>query len=131
MRLSDEAGAEASGRVSSGCQVVGATAHDGGQTRARHVGDLAHATDDSGVSSPGLGVVDGGEARCHTRLTCGDGDVPGFESGHGTRCLLDFFGSAPGCQRRDREDAPIGRHGLSPADVLRDSAAADGRGDRI
>ena len=38
-----QAGAEASGRVSSGCQVVGAAAHDGGQTRARHVGDLAHA----------------------------------------------------------------------------------------
>ncbi len=41
-------------------------------------------------SSPGLGVAHGGEARCHTRLTCGDGDVPGFEY-HGTRCLLDFW----------------------------------------
>ena len=131
MRLSDEAGAEASGRVSSGCQVVGTATHDGGQTRARHVGDLAHATDDSGVSSPGLGVVDGGEARCHTRLTCGDGDIPGFEPGDGTRRLLDFFGGPAGCEGGDRHDGAIGRHGHSPADVLRDSAAADGRGDRI
>ena len=77
---------------------MGATAHDGCQSRPRHVRNLTHATDDRGVRSSGLGVVNGGESGGDTGLPCGDGDVPGFESGDGTRRLLNFFGGRPGAR---------------------------------
>ena len=79
-----------------------------------------------------LGVIDGGEARGDAGLAGGDGDVPGFEAGDGTGGDLDFFGGVSGCQRRNRHDGAIGRHGL-PRDrkKKRGAMAAVGRGDRI
>ena len=54
---------------------MGATAHDGCQSRPRHVRNLTHATDDRGVRGSGLGVVNCGESGGDTGLPCGDGDV--------------------------------------------------------
>lgn len=76
-RAWNEAWAGLSDRGSLGGQVVGATAHDGCQSRPRHVRNLTHATDDRGVRGSGLGVVNGGESGGDTGLPCGDGDVPG------------------------------------------------------
>ena len=71
---------------------MGAPAHDGGETRARHLGDAPDGVGDQGVSRSRVSVVDRGEAGGDARLAGGDGDVPGFKPGGGPRGGLDFFG---------------------------------------
>ena len=111
---------------------MGAPAHDGGKTRAGHLGDAPDGVGDQGVSRSRVSVVDGGEAGGDAWLTGGDGDVPGFESRHGAGRCFDVLGAVPGCHGGDRQDGAIGRHGHSPVHVGgRDSDAATGRGDRI
>ena len=83
-------------RVHSGGEVVGTPSHDGGQAGARHFGDEAHGGGDLTVDGSSFGVVRRGEARGDAGLAGGDGDVPGFEPGDGSRGGLDFFGARPG-----------------------------------